>query len=270
MSQQQYGGSLGGPIAARSHVLLRATRAAEARSVRAGHDRIRLNVAAINARLAAVGYPGAPIATGHLSEPVTARTISARSIIRSARATSSASATACTTSSSQNSRGAGGAERAQRLGRAGQHRSDDRCQQHGTLSPRTVNETRAQLAHGNLQRAAHRSDWPGRQHRRRGHFGTLSGSPTAAREHAVRDRRQPVAPGWRARAARGHRLPLQRRHITTRDRSAAAIRSRRWRISWRASTTTPASRRRSARPWWRRPIRTSASTRRTSGRSARA
>ena len=83
--------------------------------------------------------------------------------------------------------------------------------------------------------------------------------------------RQPVASGGRARAARGRRLPLQRRHHhLSRGRSAAPTRFRRSRTSWPASTTTPASRRRSARPSSRRPIRTSASTRRTSGRSARA
>ena len=55
-----------------------------------------------------------------------------------------------------------------------------------------------------------------------------------------------------------------------RARIAAATRSRRWRTSCPASTTTPASRRLRRQPSRRRPIRTSASTSRTSGRSRRA
>ena len=57
MSQQQYGASVGGPIRQGPHVLLRERRAA-ACSIRPGFTTISdANVATVNARLAAVGYP---------------------------------------------------------------------------------------------------------------------------------------------------------------------------------------------------------------------
>ena len=68
MNQQQYGGSLGGPLVARPDLLLRQLRAAAARSVRPGHHSAGERRRSINARLAAVGYPGSPITTGDLSE----------------------------------------------------------------------------------------------------------------------------------------------------------------------------------------------------------
>ncbi len=57
------------PDRARPHLLLLELRAAAAGSVRAGDD-LAADVAAINARLAAVGYPGSPIATGVYPNPV--------------------------------------------------------------------------------------------------------------------------------------------------------------------------------------------------------
>ena len=75
MTRQQYGGSLGGPIVREPHVLLRAT-SSSAGWIRSGlvDDRRPANVAAINARLAAVGYPGPPVATGVYPEPGATRT----------------------------------------------------------------------------------------------------------------------------------------------------------------------------------------------------
>ena len=69
MNQQQYGGEPRRAGRARPDVFLLQRRAAPARSVRAGHDSLRRDVAAINARLAAVGYPGPPVTTGDVSEP---------------------------------------------------------------------------------------------------------------------------------------------------------------------------------------------------------
>jgi hypothetical protein len=69
MSQQQYGGSLGGPVAKNRTFYF-------ANVERRQLDQQGLttiadsNVSAINARLAAVGYPGQPVTTGTYSNPV--------------------------------------------------------------------------------------------------------------------------------------------------------------------------------------------------------
>ena len=70
MTQQQYGAQPRRPDRARSHVLLRERRAAAARSDRAWSRSRRRTSTAINARLAAVGYPGAPVTTGIYPNPV--------------------------------------------------------------------------------------------------------------------------------------------------------------------------------------------------------
>ena len=137
-----------------------------------------------------------------------------------------------------------------------------------TLSPRTVNETRAQFAHGDLQAPPTDPVGPAVSIAGVATFGTLSGSPDPARQHAL----SRSSTTCRTRPARTRCAPASTSSTTTtrsptRDRFAAPTRSARSRTSWPASTTTPASPRRSARPSCRRPIRTSASTRRTSGRS---
>ena len=130
-----------------------------------------------------------------------------------------------------------------------------------------MNETRAQFAYGDLKAPPTDPIGPAVSIAGVASFGTLSGSPDAPPEQDVPDRRQPLAPGGRARAARRRRLPLQRRHhhVSAR-RSAAATRSRRCRLSWPAPTA--ASPRRSATRSSRRRIPTSGCTRRTSGAPA--
>ena len=116
-----------------------------------------------------------------------------------------------------------------------------------TLSPRTVLETRAQFAHRRSAGAADRSDRAGGGDCRRGVVRHELGQPDAPR--------QPRSIKWsttcrirRARTRCGSASTCST--TTTRSpipRSArGATRSRRSRISSPASTTTPASRRRSA------------------------
>ena len=97
----------------------------------------------------------------------TAPTSWRRSITSSAARTSSASATACTTSTPATP-AAPAASNAPSAS-AGLDNIDQTVAFSNTmtLSARTVNETRAQFAYGDLKALADRSDRPGRQHRRR-------------------------------------------------------------------------------------------------------
>ena len=266
--------SVGGPIAARPDVLLREPRAAQSRSVRASRRSPTRTPRSINARLAAVGYPGSPVTTGVYPNPVQQpRTCSASWTSSRQRATSSACATRFYNVSSENSRGAGGAERAERVGGARQPRPVARVQQYvDALAAHRQRDARAVLAR-QPEGAADRSDRSGGQHRRRRRVRhARPRRPTAPRQHARRSRRQPVAPA-RARTpcARAWTSSTTTTRSRIRDRSAARTRSARWRPSSPACTTTPrlhADVRR--RPSSRRRTPTSASTGRTSGSCIRA
>ena len=161
------------------------------------------------------------------------------------------------------------AQRPERLVRPGQHRSHDRGQQHAdALDPLGARDARP-VRPRRPACAAHRSDRPRGEHRRRRLVRHELGQPHAPREQDVSGRQQPVAPGGRPRVEGRRRFPLQRRsdHL-----SAVGPRELRLLLARElpdgASTTTQASRRRSASPKCRRRIPTSASTCRTSGKPA--
>ena len=270
MSQQQYGGSLGGPIAQDrtfyfANVEQRRLDQSGLVTIIAGRTS-----RSINARLAAVGYPGPPVTTGIYPNPgATAPNVLGKIDHQfSGRDQFSVRYSLYDVDVRQLARRRR-PERAVALGGPGQPRSDGRGQQHADASvahrQRDARAVRPQRPAG----AADRPDRPGRQHRRR---GVVRHARPAARPAALNKMYQVVNnlshQARRARAARRRRLPLQRRHDHLPALGARhATRSRRWRTSSPASTTTPASRRRSATPTSRRPTRTSASTRRTSGRS---
>ena len=218
-------------------------------SIRPGSSRSRRRTSAIiNARLAAVGYPGPPVTTGVYPESGAQHQRARQGRSPGQRPRSVQRPLQPVRRHVRQLARRRRAERAERVGRPRQHRSDGRVQQHAdAVVAARCNETRAQFAYGDLKAPPTDPDRPGGQHRRRGVVRHAVGQPDAAREHDVPGRRQPVAPGGRARAARRRRLPVQRRHhhVSAVDRGAAT-RSRRWRTSWPASTTTPASRRRSA------------------------
>ena len=227
------------------------------------------NVAAINARLAAVGYQGPPVATGHLSESgrfdERAR---ARSTIRSAAAISSASATACTTSTPQNSRGAGGLNAPSAS--SALDNLDQTIAVSNTLTCRRARCSRRGRSSRTAISQAPPTDPIGPAVSIAGvaSFGTSSGSPT----RRVNRMYQVVNNLSHQAGAHAFRAGVDFLYNDDRITYPRAVRGSYTFSSLAnflpASTTTPASRRRSARPRSRRPIPTSACTRRTNGRSA--
>jgi hypothetical protein len=177
MDQQQYGGSIGGPIVA-------------SRTFYFSNFEQRLldqsglvtvlpeNVPIINARLAAVGYPGSPVSTGIYPNPVHSANVLGKvdhQISGSDQFTIRYSLYDVT---SKNARGAGALNAP--TASAGLDNLDHSVAfgNTWTISSRTVNETRAQFAHGDLKAAPTDLIGPAVSIAGIASFGTLSGSPT--------------------------------------------------------------------------------------------
>ena len=147
------------------------------------------NVAAINARLDAVGYPGPRIFTGIYPNPCSCAYSSwQRSIISSTQEISSAFGTAFTTSHSRNSRGVGGLSATSASSDLDNTDHTIAVSNIATLSSRLVNETRGQFTHSNL--AAPPSDLVGPAVNISGvaSFGRLSEFADGTCKQAVPDR----------------------------------------------------------------------------------
>ena len=177
-TQAQYGASLGGPVK-QDRTFYFANFEQRALNQSGLITIAPANVAAINARLAAVGYQGAQIATGPVSESGSQHQFPGQGGSPVQRAGPIHRSLQPVRRAQQQLARRGRAQRGDGLGRPGQHGSDLAVSNVATLSPRTVNETRGQFTYSNLQRAADRPDWA------RGFsisgvatFGTLSGSPT--------------------------------------------------------------------------------------------
>lgn len=176
MRQHQYGASLGGPLS-RDRTFLFAN--VERRNLdQSGLTTISAaNVDTINARLDAVGYPGARIATGVYPNPVDA-TLGLAKVDHVAGPHRLSLRYNVYRVTAENSRGAGGLSAPSAS--AGLDNTDHSISfsDTWTLSSRTVNETRVQFAHGDLQ--APPTDPVGAVVTISGvaTFGALSGSPT--------------------------------------------------------------------------------------------
>ncbi len=178
MTQAQYGASVGGPIV-RDRTFYFAN--FERRDLnQSGLITIApANVQAINARLAAAGYPGESIFTGLYPNPVHSDNLLAK-LDHQFRATDQFSARySLYKVDSANSRGAGGISAASAS--AGLDDTDQTiaASNVASFSARLVNETRVQFTHSNLLAPPSDPIGPAVSISGVASFGTLSGSPTA-------------------------------------------------------------------------------------------
>ena len=180
MSQQQYGGSLGGPIRqGRTFYFANAER----RDLdQTGFVTISAASAAIiNARLQAVGYPGAPVTTGIYDNPVKSLNVLGKVDHAFSGRDQMSLRYSLYDVSSRNSRGAGGLSAPSAS--AGLDNLDQALAFGNTLTigSRTVNETRVQVTRSNLEALPSDRIGPAVNIAGVASFGTLSGSPQGRR-----------------------------------------------------------------------------------------
>jgi hypothetical protein len=177
MNQKQYGTSLGGPLVRnRTFYFVNAEqkRLEQTGVVTLPQDTVNT----INARLAAVGYPGSPLTTGTYPNPVDSTNVLGKIDHQVAGADQLGIRYSMYDVTSRNSRGAGGTNTpsaAADLDNADQSVAFSNTL---TLSPRTVNETRFQFASGDLKAPPTDPVGPAVSIAGVAAFGTLSGSPT--------------------------------------------------------------------------------------------
>jgi hypothetical protein len=176
MRQHQYGLSVGGPVV-RDRTFFFAN--VEQRDLsQSGLTTISdASVATINARLAASGYPGAPVATGVYPNPVHS-TLGLAKLDHQAGPHQMSLRYSLYLVNADNSRGAGGLSAPSAS--AGLDNSDHAVAFSDTwaLSSRTVNETRLQFVRGDLRASPTDPVGPAVSIAGIASFGTLSGSPT--------------------------------------------------------------------------------------------
>jgi hypothetical protein len=177
LTQKQYGASFGGPIARNRTFAF--TNAEHRLLDQSGFVTISdETVATINARLAATGYPGSPIVTGVYPNPVhNANVLGKIDHQFNGRDLFSVRYSLYDVASS-NSRGAGGTNAPSASSGLDNRDQTIAFSNTLTLSPRTVNETRAQFAHSDLLAPPTDPIGPAVSIAGVAAFGTSSGSPT--------------------------------------------------------------------------------------------
>jgi len=177
MNQQQFGGSIGGPIVRDRTFFF--TNAERRELDQTGLVTILPESAAvINARLAAVGYPGGPVATGIYPNPVASTHYMGKIDHQFARSDQFTLRYALYDVSSLNSRGAGGLSAPSASAALDNLDQTIAFANTWTLTSRTVNETRAQITHGDLEAPPTDPVGPAVSIAGVASFGTLSSSPT--------------------------------------------------------------------------------------------
>ena len=177
MDQAQYGGSLGGPLVSSRTFYF--TSLEQRRLDQTGLSTISdANVGAINARLAAVGYRGPLMATGLYPNPVDTTNLLGKVDHRLSGRDQFSVRFSLYDVAAENSRGAGGLS-APSASSALDNRDQAMALSNTlTLSSRTVLETRAQVAHGDLRAPATDAVGPAVSIAGVASFGTSSNSPT--------------------------------------------------------------------------------------------
>ena len=211
LTQAQYGATLGGPLV-RDRTFYFAN--FEQRELnQSGLITIApANVAAINARLASVGYRGPRLSTGLYSNPVHMTTFLGKVDHQFNEKDQFSVRYSLYDVNSRNSRGAGGLMRRKRLGQSGRYRSDG-CREQRRDAVVAYGQRNSRAVHAQQPAcAAVRPDRSGGQHFRSGYFRNVVGFSDGAAQQALRSCRQPVVSGGSARVARRRRLSVQRRH----------------------------------------------------------
>jgi len=178
VTQAQYGASLGGPIIHdRTFYFVNF----EQRELnQSGLTTISpANVAVINARLAAVGYPGPQISTGIYSNPVHNSNVFGKVDHRFNDGDQASIRYSLYHVTSINSRGAGGLSAPSASANLDDTDQTVAVSNIATLSPRLVNETRGQFTDSDLKAPPSDPIGPAVSISGVASFGTLSGSPTA-------------------------------------------------------------------------------------------
>jgi hypothetical protein len=177
-TQAQYGASLGGPIVPDRTFYFANFEQRELNQ--SGLITIApANVAAINAHLVAIGYPGAPISTGLYPNPVHNENFLAKLDHQFSESDQFSLRYSLYNVNSANSRGAGGLSAASASAGLGDNDQTVAASNILTLSPRTINETRGQFTYSNLNAQPSDPIGPAVSIAGVASFGTLSGSPTA-------------------------------------------------------------------------------------------
>jgi carboxypeptidase family protein/TonB-dependent receptor-like protein len=177
MDQQQFGASLGGPVL-RNRTFYFTNAERKLLDQTGVVSILPANVPIINARLAQSGYQGQPVATGLYPNPVYSTNVLGKIDHQVSGADQLTIRYALYDVSSENARGVGALNAPS--GSTGLDNVDQSLAIGNvrTLSPNTVNETRVQVAHGDLK--AYSTDQIGPQVIISGvaTFGTFSSSPT--------------------------------------------------------------------------------------------
>ena len=177
MSQQQIGGSAGGPL--RRDRTFYFTNLEGRNLNQSGLTTIsEVNVQAINARLAAVAYPGVPVTTGIYRNPVRSTHYLGKIDHQVSRRDQFSVRYSLYDVSSQNARGAGGLNAPSASSSLDNLDHTVAFANTWTITSRTVNETRAQVARGDLKAPASDAVGPAVSIAGAAAFGTSSSSPT--------------------------------------------------------------------------------------------
>ena len=177
MDQAQYGGSLGGPLVANRTFYF--ANVEQRRLDQTGLATISdANVSAVDARLAAVGYQGPPIASGLYPNPVNSTNVLGKVDHQVSGRDQLSIRYSSYDVGAENSRGAGGLNAPSASSALDNLDQTIALSNTLTIASRTVLETRAQFAHSDLKAPATDPIGPAVSIAGVASFGTSSGSPT--------------------------------------------------------------------------------------------